>query len=235
MTGPDVTREATSIGNADGTWSAERPPDGTRDGAGVWRAGVWWADRQPMDEAMTRTHHEPGSAEEAHSRQMRFVKYYEMQQLLMDIAAAAPQDNHAMQFQPRARQILAGSGAGGPGQQIRFDKYLDMQQLLNDIANSDMHTELGEGNAAIPSGQSFWARAKEILAGMERPRSGPRTPLDRAGSRALELEILAMAYRWVGGAQSTSYAPALTLMIEALKAWERANPPEPLDPLLFNR
>lgn len=53
-----------------------------------------------------RTHHEPGSAEETFSRRVRFDKYYAMQHLLNEIANAAPSDNHAAQFQPRAREIL---------------------------------------------------------------------------------------------------------------------------------
>lgn len=130
---------------------------------------------ETADEAMRRTHHEEGSAEERYSRQMRFDKYVDMQQLLGELANAAPDDNHAMQFQPRARAILAG---------------------------------------------------------MVRPRG----PAVRATDRADEIEVLLYAYRVparVLDAEGPIARRAATLTIEALKAWERAHPPAPLDPLLL--
>lgn len=147
------------------------PEDGTRDGAGTWRGGMW----HPDDPAMWRTHHEAASAEERYSRTMRFDKYYAMQQLLMEIA------NH--------------------------------EGLLN------------------VTGIDYKARAEEILAGMVRPRG----PAVRAKDRATELDMLALAYRVASGVfpvESPHLAEARTLMVEALKAWERAHPPAPIDPLL---
>lgn len=125
-------------------------------------------------ERMWRTHHQVGSAEETYSRRMRFDKYLAMQRLLMEISAAAPEDNHAMQCQ---------------------------------------------------------ARAREILAGMVRPRG----PAVRSADRAAELEVLALAYRLASGVAQPSQQNTLearSLMVEALKAWERNHPPAPLDPLL---
>jgi hypothetical protein len=124
---------------------------------------------------MLATHHPIGSAEECHSRRVRFDKYFAMQQLLMEIVAAAPEDNHAMQFQSKAR---------------------------------------------------------EILAGMVRPRG----PAVRSKERADELETLVLAYRVASGVfpvESPHLPEARTLIVEALKAWERAHPPAPLDPLLL--
>lgn len=161
------------------------PTDGTRDGDGEWWGGKWFPDAtlgnlpdeivSEVDARMRRTHHEEGSAEERYSRQMRADKYLAMQQLLNQIANAAPEDNHAMQFQ---------------------------------------------------------RQAKAILAGMVRPRG----PAVRATDRADELEVLLYAYRVparVLDAEGPIAKRAATLTIEALKAWERAHPPPPLDPLLL--
>lgn len=161
--------------------------DGTREGGGEWWGGKWHSNEVPaadllpgdildeVDARMWRTHHDAGSAEESYSRQMRADKYLAMQQLLMAIAAAAPDDNHAMQFQPQAR---------------------------------------------------------DILAGMVRPRG----PAVRATDRAQELDTLALAYRLASGVfpvESPHLPSARTLLTEALKAWERAHPPAALDPLLL--
>jgi hypothetical protein len=89
------------------------PPDGTREGNGVWRGGLWYLDfgaaapPTSMDEPMMRTHHEAGSAEETYSRQMRFDKYLAMQQLLMEIMHCTP-DTAIADFSHRAADILAG-------------------------------------------------------------------------------------------------------------------------------
>lgn len=96
------------------------PPDGTREGMGVWQGGKWHPDLPgsagggpgyadlPVN-PMWRTHHEPGSPEERYSRTMRFDKYRAMQALLMDIA------NHegllnatGIDYKARASEILAG-------------------------------------------------------------------------------------------------------------------------------
>ena len=154
------------------------PIDGTRDGDGVWRGGVWHpdclAEPPPPEAMMWRTHHEEGSAEERYSRTMRFEKYVAMQQLLTCIAAA-------------------------PSEHMMADGYA--------------------------------SRAKEILAGMVRPRG----PAVRAAERADQLEVIALAYRLASGVappvqQKTQ--EARNLMVEALKAWERAHTPQPIDPLL---
>lgn len=64
-----------------------------------------------------------------------------------------------------------------------------------------------------------------------------RGPEERAKERVAELEALVYAYgvlKGVGPAGTTmSRAAAITL--EALKAWERAHPPEAVDPLIFER
>lgn len=170
----------------------EGVPDGRPDGQGGWepyvrahRSVCEVCDAEDgthmphcvvgMEESLRRTHHDVGSAEERYSRQMRADKYLAMQQLLTEIAAAAPDDNHAMQIQPRARAILAG---------------------------------------------------------MVRPRG----PAVRATDRAEELEVLLYAYRVparVLDAEGLIAKRAAALTIEALKAWERAHPPAPLDPLLL--
>lgn len=142
-------------------------------------------DPPPMDDAMRRTHHEPGSPEERYSRQMR------------------------------------------------FDKYLAMQRLLMELANSGAERRVGERNMD-DTGKSLLHQAKDILAGMVRPS----TPESRATERALELESLAYAYRVVHGVSGKPGDPtyrAAEITVEALKTWERAHPPEPLDPLLLGR
>lgn len=89
------------------------PPDGTREGDGVWRGGLWYVDYASaatpgsMDEPMMRTHHEAGSAEEGYSRRMRFDKYLAMQQLLMELMHVTP-DTAIAEYSQRAADILAG-------------------------------------------------------------------------------------------------------------------------------
>lgn len=126
-----------------------------------------------MDEAMSRTHHEPGSAEERYSRQMR------------------------------------------------FDKYLAMQTLLANLAHFPFPED------PRPVFDQFQKEAAEVLRGMVRPR----TPAARGLERAEHLRRLADAYSIATNGPSET----AELIIEALKAWERAHPPQPLDPLLPGR
>jgi len=105
---------------------------------------------------------------------------------------------------------------------VQFDKYHAMQGLLNTIANAPERLVAKE----------YVDRAKEILAGM----TVPRGPAIRARERADELEALVFAYRVperVLAAEGPIAQRAATLTVEALKAWERAHPPQPLDPLLL--
>lgn len=112
-----------------------------------------------------------------------------------------------------------GSVEESYSRRMRFDKYLAMQALL---------MELAERGPDYPGLQH---RAKEILAGMKRPRS----PLDRVIERATELKGLVEAYEAIinGVDEAHTSDRAITLTVEALKAYERAHPPEPLDPLLL--
>jgi hypothetical protein len=103
---------------------------------------------------------------------------------------------------------------------VQFDKYHAMQSLLHEIANAT--------NVPI----KFVVSARDILAGMKMPR-GPDT---RAQERKAELEALAYAYgviNHVGGKLGSLDHRAATIALEALKAYERAHPPAPLDPLLL--
>lgn len=108
--------------------------------------------------------------------------------------------------------------------QMRFDKYLAMQALLNELVNS-VPTD------ARPFLDIMQMKARSILAGMKRPRS----PLDRAIERAVELKGLMEAYEAIiaGVDEAHTSDRAITLTVEALKAYERAHPPAPLDPLLL--
>lgn len=68
-------------------------------------------------------------------------------------------------------------------------------------------------------------------------RKRPRGPAERAKERAAELEALAFAYGVIAPVRDDQGSIALraaTITIEALKAWERAHPPAPLDPLLVD-
>lgn len=115
---------------------------------------------------------------------------------------------------------------------MRFDKYLAMQQLLAVIVQSAKGTEISEPLASTSSGRSIADRARDILAGMVRPRG----PGMRAQERMAELEALAFAYRVAGNVlegEGPTALRAATITVEALKAWERAHPPAPLDPLLL--
>jgi hypothetical protein len=109
---------------------------------------------------------------------------------------------------------------------LRFDKYRAMQGLLNLIANFN-----GEGDVReVLDGYSQQARG--ILADMKVPRG----PAVRAEERANQLERLSLAYRLASGVfpvESPHLQEARTLLVEALKAYERANPPAALDPLLL--
>lgn len=80
--------------------SAGQIPDGTREGEG-----------KTVDDAARRILGvpEPLTAPAIAAWQnKRLVKYQEMAELLEEVTRAAPEDNHAMQFQSRARAILAG-------------------------------------------------------------------------------------------------------------------------------
>jgi hypothetical protein len=119
----------------------------------------------------------------------------------------------------------AGSAEESYSRQMRFDKYRAMQQLLNEIGFGPPPEDV----------RPFWdqmrQKAQAILAGMVRPRG----PAARAEERAVQLEALARAYRMAAETISIlngSDDRAAALTIEALKAWERAHPPAPLDPLL---
>lgn len=125
--------------------------------------------------------------------------------------------------------IIGGTGGGGGGGgrprhlglQFQTYKYRKMQQLLTEIASRTDDTP-------------FQPQAKALLDGLERPR----TPAVRAKDRAAELETLVLAYHLASGvfpSESPHLTEARTLIIEALKAWERAHPPAALDPLLFDR
>lgn len=108
--------------------------------------------------------------------------------------------------------------------QMRFDKYLAMQGVLQRIANAVNEDYLTKEQIR---------EAKDILAGMVRPS----TPESRATARAAELEALMFAYRIVNnvGSPGTVNHRAAEITVEALKAWELAHPPQPLDPYLLNR
>lgn len=113
-----------------------------------------------------------------------------------------------------------GSVEESYSRRMRFDKYLAMQALL---------MELAERGPDYPGLQH---RAKEILAGMKMPRG----PAIRAKERADELKALAFAYKVPGRvieADGPIAIRAAALTVEALKAYERAHPPAPLDPLLL--
>lgn len=82
-----------------------------------------------------------------------------------------------------------------------------------------------------------YERAFDEPSGWESARRcGPRGPAERASDRAREHEVLALAYRLASGVAQPLSDPiqqARTLLVEALKAWERAHPPAALDPLLL--
>jgi len=106
---------------------------------------------------------------------------------------------------------------------MRFEKYRAMQCLLHAIAE--------EPSDHMMADTPFQAQAREILAGMVRPRG----PSQRSSDRATELEVLAVAYRLTSGVNpvdSPHVGQARALVVEALKAWERSHPPAPIDPLL---
>jgi hypothetical protein len=119
----------------------------------------------------------------------------------------------------------AGSAEESYSRQMRFDKYRAMQQLLNEIGFGPPPED------ARPFWDQMRQKAQAILAGMVRPRG----PAQRSTDRATELDRLALAYRVASGVfpvESPHLGEARALIVEALKAWERAHPPAPLDPLL---
>jgi hypothetical protein len=63
---------------------------------------------QEQVEKAWRTHHDPGSPEEAHSRRVRFDKYIAMQGLLMELTAASTLNVGVNHLRDRAKEILAG-------------------------------------------------------------------------------------------------------------------------------
>ncbi len=79
-----------------------------------------------------RTHHDPGSAEEAHSRKVRADKYLAMSQLLMEIAHCAPADNHVSHFGPRAKAILAGMQPVFR-EPDRLNRSIEVLKILSDL------------------------------------------------------------------------------------------------------
>jgi hypothetical protein len=100
-------------------------------------------------------------------------------------------------------------------------------------------TELLKGLVAFPPDEifvhKFQEKANDILASMKR-HGVPKGPAVRATDRAAELHLLELAYRLASGVypgESPHLQQARTLIVEALKAWERAHPPEALDPLLL--
>jgi hypothetical protein len=105
-------------------------------------------------------------------------------------------------------------------QRVRTDKYREMQDLLLDLAHSPHAPD------ARPALDEWQKRAQRVMTGMRRPWS----PAVRGTARANELRILAEAYETAAAAEKET----ATLLIEALKAWERAHPPAPLDPLLLD-
>ncbi len=116
-----------------------------------------------------------------------------------------------------------GSAEENYSRTMRFEKYRAMQQLLAAIANDETPAVRAPG---------YRHQAKAILAGMVTPRG----PAVRSEERAKELERLSTAYRLASGVAQEPTAEtqaARTLMVEALKAWEIAHPPKPLDPLLL--
>ena|SRR5579864_6572053 len=85
---------------------------------------------------------------------------------------------------------------------------------------------------AEPDGQGGWR------AVMREGKKPPRGPAERAEKRAKELDTLGLAYRLASGVypvESPHLPEARTLIVEALKAWERAHAPAALDPLLLDR
>ena len=69
-------------------------------------------------------------------------------------------------------------------------------------------------------------------------RRGERTASDRAWLRSQELQRLEVAYLIASGTRvenSTVTEAARTVLVEALKLWEREHLPEPLDKLLLDR
>jgi hypothetical protein len=114
---------------------------------------------------------EPNSAEESYSgmteirigQQMRFDKYRAMQQLLNEVAHAAPEDNLTMQFQSRAQQILAGMvRPRGPAQRSEDRaSELDRLALAYRLASGVFPVEsphLGEARALIVEALKAWER-----------------------------------------------------------------------------
>ena len=67
-------------------------------------------------------------------------------------------------------------------------------------------------------------------------RRGERTPLGRAVERAKVLKALTTAYEAAAGHTQAPFDDAVvTILVEALKLWEREHMPEPLDKLLLDR
>lgn len=60
----------------------------------------------------------------------------------------------------------------------------------------------------------------------------PRGPAQRAADRAHELDTLGLAYRLASGVfvESPHLQEARVILVEALKAWERANAPKAWPP-----
>lgn len=105
---------------------------------------------------------------------------------------------------------------------MKPEKYLEMQELILRIANGEPHLEID--------------RIKQLALNLVGGMVQPRGPAVRAMERSRQLDMLALAYRIASGVfpgESPHLQEARTLLVEALKAWERANPPPPLDPLLL--
>jgi hypothetical protein len=126
--------------------------DGARDGDGTWFAGRWYPD-QPVDHGWK-------------------VRYHEMQQLLMEVVAAAPEDNHAMQFQARARNLLncAGKPLETPkGPAVRAEAHAEFLESLA------LAYRLASGVAQEPGVKTQAARnlLVDALRAWERGDQGP--------------------------------------------------------------
>lgn len=104
---------------------------------------------------------------------------------------------------------------------MRLDTYREMQALLMDFANCPFADD------ARPALDRWQKKAQALVAGMQRPK----TASVRGYERAQKLRTLAEAYETAGDAP----ADVAILIIEALKAWERTNLPQPLDPELLDR
>lgn len=107
-----------------------------------------------------------------------------------------------------------------------IDRYREMLDLLVDIV-------------AVPEGDIFpiakFRNLAQDILGRLKKQGIPLGPDVRAAERKTELEALAFAYGVLHhvGAPGTRDHRAATITLEALKAWERAHPPAPLDPLLL--